>query len=363
MVPPRAERGSPGARTPAVTVRGKEPPVKHLRTARGALALAAAALLLTACAGDDAEPSGGSTPDTGGETTESISVGISQIVAHPSLDAARDGFKAALADAGYDVDYDEQNAQGDQSVAASIAGKFASDDLDLILAIATPTAISVAQAVTDVPVLFTAVTDPEGAALVESADAPGGNVTGTSDAVPVDGLLELVTRIAPDAETVGIVYNAGEPNAVTQVEWAEEAAADLGLTIELATADTSAAVQQAADSLDVDAFFVITDNTVVSALETLIQVAEDKDIPVIASEGDSVARGAIATIGIDYYALGYQTGEMAVRILRGEVEPGELAVETQTQLDLYLNTGAAERMGVTIPEDLLAEADPENITE
>lgn len=343
--------------------------MKLHRSAKGAVALLATALLLTACGGssdDDATP-GSTDEETTDETTEpageSVSIGISQIVSHPSLDAARDGFKAALADAGYDVEWDEQNAQGDQSIAASIAGTFASADLDMVLAIATPTAIAAAQAITDVPVLFTAVTDPVGSALVESMEAPGANVTGTSDAVDVADLLELVTQIAPDAETVGIVYNAGEPNAVTQVEWAEEAAADLGLEIKLATADTSGAVQQAADSLDVDAFFVITDNTVVSALETLIQVAEDKKIPVIASEGDSVARGAIATIGIDYYQLGYQTGEMAVRILSGEASPESTAVEVQTELALHLNTGAAERMGVTIPEDLLAEADPENITE
>lgn len=346
--------------------------MKLHRSATRTTLLAAAlapALLLAACSGSDDDATDTETPatDDGGDDAaaegESVSIGISQIVSHPSLDAARDGFKAALEDAGYDVDWDEQNAQGDQSIAASIAGAFASEDLDMVLAVATPTAIAAAQAVTDIPVLFTAVTDPVGSALVESMDAPGGNVTGTSDAVDVADILELVTRIAPDAETVGIVYNAGEPNAVTQVEWAQEAADELGLTIELATADTSGAVQQAADSLDVDAFFVITDNTVVSALETLIQVAESKQIPVIASEGDSVARGAIATIGIDYYSLGYQTGEMAVRILSGEADPATTPVEVQTELALYLNTGAAERMGVTIPDDLLAEADPENITE
>lgn len=343
--------------------------MKLHQSVKGAAALLTAALLLTACGGsgdDDAAPQG-TDGATDGATTEpaaeKVSIGISQIVSHPSLDAARDGFKAALADAGYDVSWDEQNAQGDQSIAASIAGTFASEDLDMVLAIATPTAISAAQALTDVPVLFTAVTDPVGAELVESMDAPGGNVTGTSDAVPVGDLLELVTQIAPDAKTVGIVYNAGEPNAVTQVEWAQDAAADLGLEIKLATADTSGAVQQAADSLDVDAFFVITDNTVVSALETLIQVAETKQIPVIASEGDSVARGAIATIGIDYYELGYQTGQMAVKILRGEATPESMPVEVQTELALSLNTGAAERMGVTIPDDLLAQADPANITE
>jgi putative ABC transport system substrate-binding protein len=336
--------------------------VNLLQSTRVTATVLATTLLVTACGGSgDDDATAGSTPDAAG--SETISIGITQIVTHPSLDAAREGFKAALADAGYDVDYDEQNAEGDQSIAASIAGKFASEDLDMVLAIATPTAISVAQAVTDIPVLFTAVTDPVDAALVESMDAPGGNVTGTSDAVPVRDLLELVTRLSPDAQTVGIVYNPGEPNAVTQVDWAEEAAADLGLEIELATSDTSNGVQQAADSLDVDAFFVITDNTVVTSLETLIQVAEEKDIPVVASEGDSVARGAIATIGIDYYDLGYQTGEMAVRILKGEATTDSMPVEVQTELATYLNTGAAERMEVTIPEDLLAEADPENITE
>lgn len=331
--------------------------MKPLQPTRVAATALATALLLTACGGSGDDDAVGVDPN------ETLSIGITQIVSHPSLDATAQGFKDALADAGYDVDYDEQNAQGDQSIAASIAGKFASDDLDMILAIATPTAVSVAQAVTDVPILFTAVTDPVDAALVESMEAPGGNITGTSDAVPVRDLLELVNRLDPDAKTVGIVYNPGEANAVSQVEWAEEAAAELGLEIKLATADTSNGVQQAAESLDVDAFFVITDNTVVSALETLIQVAEAKDIPVIASEGDSVARGGIATIGISYYDLGYQTGEMAVRILKGEATTDSMPVETQTELAVYLNTGAAERMGVTIPDDLLAEADEENITE
>ncbi len=336
----------------------------RLQFTRAAATVLASTLLLAACSGNGGDDDPTTEPTAGGEEpTESISVGITQIVSHPSLDAARDGFKAALADAGYDVTFEEENAQGDQSIAASIAGTFASGDLDLVLAIATPTAQAVAQAVTDVPVFFTAVTDPVDAGLVDSLESPGGNVTGTSDAVPVRDLLELVQRLAPDAESVGIVYNPGEPNAVTQVGWAEEAADELGLTIELATADTSNGVQQAADSLDVDAFFVITDNTVVSALEALIQVAESKQIPVVASEGDSVARGAIATVGISYYDLGYQTGEMAVKVLRGEATTEELPVESSTSLAVYLNTGAAERMGVTIPEDLLAEADPENITE
>ncbi|MDX5400145.1 MAG: ABC transporter substrate-binding protein, partial [Actinomycetes bacterium] len=214
-----------------------------------------------------------------------------------------------------------------------------------------------------VPILFTAVTDPVSADLVDSLEAPGGNATGTSDANPVMEQLELVKRLNPDATTVGIVYSSGEVNSQVQVDWAKDAAAELGLEIVEAAISTSAEVQQAAESLDVDAFYVPTDNTVVSALESVIQVAEDKQILTIAAEGDSVARGTVATYGIDYYQLGYQTGEMAVKILRGEADPASMPVETQSDLQLYLNLAAAERMGVTIPEDLLAEADPANITE
>lgn len=328
---------------------------KRLAAVAGALAVA---LGLAACGSGSAD--GEATATATGKT---LKVGISQIVTHPSLDAAREGFKDALADAGYDVTYDEQNAQGDQSTAASIAGKFASDDLDLILAVATPTAQSIAQVVTDVPVLFTAVTDPVSAGLVESLEAPGGNVTGTSDANPVKEQLALINRIAPEAKTVGVVYSSGEVNSEVQVEWAKEAAAELGLEIVEATVSTSSEVQQAVESLDVDAIYVPTDNNVVSALESVIQVAEAKDIPVIAAEGDSVARGTIATYGISYYELGRQTGEMAVRILEDGADPATMPVETQSELLLYLNKGAAERMGIAIPEDLLAEADPENITE
>jgi len=331
--------------------------VKLLQTTRVAALTLATALLATACGGGTAVDE---TSGTGGET---VKIGITQIVTHPSLDASRDGFKAALADAGYTVEYDEQNAQGDQSTAASIAGTFASADLDLILAIATPTAQSVVQAVTDTPILFTAVTDPVSADLVESLEAPGGNATGTSDANPVKEQLALIKRLDPEAKTVGIVYSSGEVNSEVQVEWAKEAAVELGLEIKEAAVSTSAEVQQAAESLDVDAFYVPTDNNVVSALESIIQVAETKKILTIAAEGDSVARGTVATYGISYYDLGYQTGEMAVKILKGEAEPASMPVETQTDLQLYLNKGAAARMGVTIPEDLLAEADPANITE
>ncbi|MCW5953440.1 MAG: ABC transporter substrate-binding protein, partial [Propionibacteriaceae bacterium] len=217
------------------------------------------ALVLTACAGAPATTTPpAESPAASGQPSEqpakTYSIGITQILTHEALDAAREGFKAALADAGLEVTYDEQNAQGDPSIAASIAGTFADGDYDLILAIATPTAQAVAQKITDIPVLFTAVTDPLGAELVASLEAPGANVTGTSDANPVKEQLELVKQVVPDAKTLGVVYNSGEANSVTQVAWLREIAPTLGLEIKESSAPTTADVQQATEALgDVDA--------------------------------------------------------------------------------------------------------------
>jgi putative ABC transport system substrate-binding protein len=316
-------------------------------------ALAASALLLAACGNDD-----GSGDDTAtGDDARTYSVGVTQIAAHPSLDASLVGFKAALEDAGLDVEYEEENAQGDQSTAISIATGFASAGHDLILAIATPTAQAAAQAITDVPILITAVTEPEAAGLVDSWDAPGGNLTGTSDLNPVAEQLGLLAEIAPDVQTVGIVYSSGEVNSEVQVELAQEAATELGLEIETAAITNSGEVQQAADSLDVDAFYVPTDNTVIQSFEALLQVAESKSLPLVSADGDTVERGAIATYGIDYEQLGYQTGEMAVRILTEGADPAEMPIETLADWPLIVNPAAAERMGVELPAELVERAD------
>lgn len=312
--------------------------------------LAAAALALAGC-------SGGS----GDSSSDVVDIGIMQIVEHPALDAAREGFKQALLDGGYvegeTVRFDEQNAQGDQATATSIAGTFASGGFDMVLAIATPTAQAAAQAITDIPILITAVTEPQEAGLVDTWEAPGGNLTGTSDKNPVEEQLGLIRELVPDAATVGIVYSSGEVNSQVQVDLAQAAAAALGLELKLATIANAGEVQQAAESLDVDAFYVPTDNNVVSALEALIQVAEAKRIPVIAAESSSVERGAIATYGLDYTKLGYQTGEMALRILKDGADPATMPIETQTELQLVVNSGAAARMGVEIPQSMLDRAD------
>ncbi len=315
-----------------------------------------ASLALAGCSGNDDDAG-----DRGSGSGDTVEIGVMQIVSHPSLDAAREGFEQAFVDAGYvegeTVVFEELNAEGDTATATSIASTFASDGKDLVLAIATPTAQAAAQAITDIPILITAVTEPQEAGLVDSWEEPGGNVTGTSDINPVSEQLSLVKELVPDARTVGIVYSSGEVNSQVQVDLAEEAAGDLGLELELVTVSSSGEVQQAAESLDVDAYYVPTDNAVVSALESLIQVAESKQVPVIAAEGDSVERGCVATYGIDYAALGYQTGEMALRVLDDGADPATMPIETQSELQLVVNPAAAERMGVTIPQSLLDQAD------
>ena len=332
------------------------PRSKARAAVRAGAALAVSVLALASCGGTT--DGGGTDGEGGGEAAaESYSIGISQYITHPSLDAAREGFVSGLEDSGLDVSFDVQNAQGDQATANTIAGTFSNADHDLLLAIATPSAQTLAQSVRETPVLFTAVTDPESAELVASNEEPGGNVTGTSDANPVAEQLELLTELAPDAKTVGIVYSSGEVNSQVQVDWAKEAAAELGLEIEEATVSNSSEVQQAANSLDVDAIYVPTDNAVVSALESVIRVGQNEQIPVIAADGASVERGAVATYGINYRELGVQTADMAVRILSEGADPATLPVETQTEPELYVNPTAAEAMGVEIPQEMLDEAD------
>lgn len=317
-----------------------------------AAGLGAAALLAVAACSSD-----GGTGDDGG-STDQASIGVLQFVQHPALDAATQGFKDALADAGVEVEYDDQNAQGEVPNTNTIATTFANDDLDLVLTVATPAAQAAAQAITDTPVLFTAVTDAEAAGLVDSNDSPGGNVTGTSDLNPVADQLELLAEIAPDAKNVGIVYSSGEVNSEVQVELAKEAAEGLGMTISEATVSNSAEVQQATQSLgDVDAIYVPTDNTVVSGIAALIQVAEQKQIPVVSGDAGPVEGGAIATLGIDYEKLGYQTGEMAVKILQDGADPAEMPVETSNDVELIINPAAAERMGVELPASVTDRAD------
>lgn len=301
----------------------------------------------------------GCSNSTGGNTAagQTYHIGIAQLVSHPSLDATVTGFKAALKDAGINADFDEQNAQNDQGTANSIAAKFATQNLDLVLAVATPMAQAAAQNITDTPVLFTAVTDPVKAQLVKTAQAPGSNVTGTTDMNPVADQIDLIKKVAPDAKKVGVIYASGEVNSEVQVKLAQKEAEKQGLELVKKTITNSSEVVQAAQTLgDVDAIYVPTDNTVVSALDSVLQVAEPKGILVVVAEADSVENGGALTLGLDYEKLGYQTGQMAVKILKGEAKPATMPVESQKNPQLIVNPKAAKRMGFEIPKDLQSKA-------
>lgn len=296
--------------------------------------------------------------------SSSLNLGIVQIVEHPSLDAARQGFLDVLAENGYKegdnlvVNY--ENAQGDMPTLNSIAQSMAGDKPDVILAIATPSAQAVANATkgTSIPVLFTAVTDPVAAGLVESMEKPNTNLTGTTDMAPIADQIKLIKDIDPSVKNVGIIYNSGEVNSVVQVEMVKEVAKDLGLEIVEAVATSTSEVDQAAKSLvgKVDAIYVPTDNVAVTALEAIVQVAENNSILLVSAEKDSVNRGTVATIGLDYYKLGRQTGEMALKIIAGEAKPQDMPVEVQEQNDVIINLKAAKALNISIPKEVLDRA-------
>lgn len=286
-------------------------------------------------------------------------IGVTQIVEHPALDAAVDGFQAALEDAGVAVKYDKQNAQGDMSTAMMIAQKFANANLDLILAVATPTAQAAANATSRIPILITAVTDPQAAGLVKSNELSGTNVAGTSDMNPVGAQLALLSEVNKKIKKVGVLYNAGETNSTIQVDMAKKEAKALGYQIIEAPVSNSSEVYQAAMSLvgRVDAIYVPTDNTVVSAFESVAKVAAENDLPVVAGEENTVARGAYATVGVDYYRLGYQTGEIAVEILAGRAKPEDMAIQYQENFRLVVNPKAAREQGFSLSQSFLDRAD------
>ena len=290
-----------------------------------------------------------------------VTVATTAIVEHPALDATRDGVRDELAEAGYEVGknltFTYESAQGNPGTAAQIARKLVGDNPSVIVPISTPSAQAVVAATKDIPVVFTAVTDPLGAKLVGSMDKPGGNVTGMSDLSPIAKHLALIKEITPQAATVGVPFNPGEANSVTLMELIRQHAPDHGLTVVEAPAPKSADVLAAAQSLvgKVDTIYVPTDNTVVSALEAVIKVGVENQIPVYAGDTDSVPRGAIAALGFNYYDVGRQTGKIVVRVLKGE-KPGDIAVQGVEITELHLNPAMAEKMGVTLPEKVLSRA-------
>lgn len=297
----------------------------------------------------------------GGVAAETKTVAVTAIVEHPALDAARDGIKEELAAGGYkegeNLRFLYESAQGNPATAAQIARKLVGEAPDVIVPISTPSAQAVVGATRDIPVVFTAVTDPVGAKLVADPEKPGSNVTGMSDLSPIGKHLDLIKEITPEARTLGVIYNPGEANSLTLLELIREEAPARGLTIREAAAPKSADVLQAAQSLvgRVDAIYVPTDNTVVTALEAIVTIGQRNRLPVFAGDTDSVPRGAIAALGFNYGDVGRQTGRIVLRVLNGE-KPGDIPVQGVEITELVVNPKAAEAMGVTIPEAVLARA-------
>lgn len=325
-----------------------------------AAALFSIVLILAACGGKD-ESSDSAADDKDEDkagTEEKYTIGVTQIVEHPSLDAAFEGFQKAIEDAGLNVEYDKQNAQNDNSSNSTIANNLAGAGVDLIFANSTPSAQAAASATQDIPIVFTSVTDAVAAELVASNEEPGGNVTGTTDNHP-DAIPNTMKFLKEklNAKKVGMIFNSGEQNSRLQVDNVKEILADMDMEVVEASVATSADVKQAAESLigSVDSFYIITDNTVVSALESVISVANDNKIPMMVGEFDSVKRGGLGAYGFEYYDIGYEAGEMAVKILKGEETPESLPVQLPQNLKLVMNEDAANEIGLKIEDDWEAE--------
>ena len=289
---------------------------------------------------------------------ESYTIGIAQFAEHGSLDNCREGFLAGLAEEGIvegeNLTVEYQNAQADTSMATTIASNFVANGYDLICAIATPIAVCAYNAAEDeIPVIYTAVSAPEEAGLTD-----GGNVTGTSDELPVAKQLKTIRAMLPEAENIGILYTVGEANSLVQLESYKELAGDYGFTIVESGVTSGADISLALPQLlpNVDCLTMLTDNTVVQYLEVVLDETDAAGIPVFGSEIEQVTLGCVAAEGLDYVALGVQTGKMAAKVLKGEAEAADIPYETIEESALYVNTDACEALGVTIPEDLMARA-------
>lgn len=294
---------------------------------------------------------------TGGKAKK-LSIGVIQYMEHVALDSSRQGFIDALKENGYvdgdNVTIDVQNAQGDQSNLSTISDRFVSNNVDLVLAIATPAAQSIAGKTTKIPILGTAITDYVSAKLVNSNETPGGNVSGTTDMNPIKDQIDLLVKLVPNAKTVGVLYTSSEDNSVIQAKLAKEAIEGKGLKYVEVTVTNSNDVQQAAQSIvgQCDAIYIPTDNTFASAMPVVHGVTSVSKTPVICGESGMVDSGGLATLGINYYNLGHQTGLMAVKIFKGEAKASTMPIESQTSFDYAINGTVADEIGLAIPADL-----------
>ncbi len=298
-----------------------------------------------------------------GLVAQATTISVNQFVEHPALDAVLKGFQDYLKEKGIEVTYNVHNAQANMGTATQIAQQMIGEKADLLVAIATPSAQTCAQALSKAPAdlkrpfLFTAVTDPIAAGLVKDLQKPDNGITGVSDLLPIESHIKMVLSYSADIKTLGLLYNAGEANSKATIAGVKALSKKLGFKTVEATASKTADVYQAAKSLvgRADAVFIPTDNTIISALESVLKVGVQNKLPIFAADVDSVKRGAVAAMGFDYYKHGYQTGALAEKILGG-VKPEDIPVEFQTELQLHINKNFSKQMGLTPPEALLKKA-------
>jgi putative tryptophan/tyrosine transport system substrate-binding protein len=289
------------------------------------------------------------------------SVALTAIVEHPALDAARDGVKDELKAAGFEtgknLKFQYQSAQGNTGTAAQIARKYVGERPDVVVALATPSAQAVVAATKDIPVVYSAVTDPVAAKLVKTMEASGTNVTGVSDLSPLSKHVELIRKVAPKATRIGVIYSPGEANSVAIVQALKKEVGAAGLTLVEAPAARTVDVASAAQNLvgKVDVIYAPTDNNVMSAFEAIVKVAQQAKLPVVAADTDAVKRGATAALGLNYYDLGRQTGKVVVRILNGE-QAGTIASQVSNTFELHVNPAAAQKQGVALSDELIKSA-------
>lgn len=329
--------------------------MKKFRKITSALMALTLSLSLAACSGKPAEAPAAPAEESG----KTYSIGISQYGEHASLDNCREGFLMGLEQAGLkegeNLKVDYQNAGFDDNIAAQIGQQFSAENVDLMVGIATPSAVACFNAAEDkdIPVIFTAITDPVQAKL------DSGNVTGTSDKLPVEAQLDLIRQLQPSAKTIGIIYTTSEPNSVSTIAEYKEKAGDYGFTIDAIGVTAQSEVTQAADTLishEVDCFSNLTDNNVVGVLPAILEKTDAAGIPVYGSEVEQVKIGCVASAGIDYVQLGIQTGLMAAKVLRGEAACQDIPYETISEYGIYVNSDALNALGIVLPEAVAEKA-------
>ena len=314
------------------------------------LILASALMLMVLSCGNSGSESKSS--GNAGTGSKKYRIGITQIVSHPALDSAREGFKAAFKEAGINAEFDEKNANGETTNSNLIANNFVSSKEDLIFAIATNAAQSVSQATNDIPVVFAAITDPQSAGILKN------NVTGVSDRMDVKQQLELLKKIAPNTKNVGVIYNSSEQNSKIQVEDLKKAAKELGLNIVEKSVVQANEIPQTVDNLvrEADAIYLPTDNLVASVVSLITDKATAAKKIVFGAEAAHVKGGALITQGVSYYEIGKEAGKMAIEILKNGKKPSEIKFKTMPLNEIVVNGKTLAALGISLPEDVKSKA-------